>query len=715
MPDELKAKFAALKTQLAPSDDLVANTLAAVAAADAPKAVVDAAGSAAPAPALRAPRWPAVLAGAATVVAIVLMISTLSSPMQSTPLWGGPQVASGGPVETTTTSGDPKSYADIFSVLSTFKNQFPYIMNSQPGNPRREPSPPMPGPVQSTMPGGQVTMTEADSADSGNVVDKGESASGTNTQVAGIDEGDIVKTDGRFLYVATGRKVAVVEALGARTHQVATIDTTNLAWAGELATGPVVDLMIDGTTLIALVHVFEAPSGEWSRSQGSWLGVRASSLKAVFYDISDPSHPVMLGASSQTGSYTTSRLSGGVLVLISSYNVPVEDIDADEPVTFVPSLNIGRGKVPLAATDVRIMPWVGQAAYTVATTIDVDTHTTTSQLAIMGDASTVYMSHDNLYLASTQWEGAFPATGARDRIVIPWYGEYDGDRTNIMRISLAGGLSLVAQGAVAGQMVNQFALDEFEGSLRVATTWWSEGWGWQPRSALWVLDSSLKLIGSLPELMNNETVQSVRFDGPVGYVVTFRQTDPLFALDLSKATAPKVLSALKIPGFSTYLHPFGEGLLLGVGVDANDEGRQTGLKLAMFDVSNPRKVSQVATAPIQASDTEVTGDHHACFVDVARGLIGFPTTRWDIVQVQSGGWRDALVWDYRVYSWNGTRFKEVKVIELGVEQLGAMADDVFARGVRVGDDFYLVAAGVVDVYDLAAFSQLTKITIKWKG
>ncbi len=196
------------------------------------------------------------------------------------------------------------------------------------------------------------------------------------------------------------------------------------------------------------------------------------------------------------------------------------------------------------------------------------------------------------------------------------------------------GAAYVASGEVEGRLLNQFAMSEYNGDLRVATT--TDNWGNfgdQSESTVYVLRPSgadLEQISSISGLGKGEQIYSVRFIDDVGYVVTFRQVDPLYVLDLSDPANPVLDGELKIPGYSAYLHPVGDGLLLGVGQDATDEGRTTGTQLSLFDVSDPANPQRISTLPI-GGQSEVEWDHKAFLFWEPDGTIVLPV---------SPGWSD---------------------------------------------------------------------------
>ncbi|MCL2737188.1 MAG: beta-propeller domain-containing protein [Propionibacteriaceae bacterium] len=534
----------------------------------------------------------------------------------------------------------------------------------------------------------------------------------TNQQVAGVSEADIAITDGSYLYIAKGRSVAVVAATGAGTRQVATIDTSGLTASGEILTGAVTDMVIDGTTLIVFLHGFTADADSWSAMSPQYISMQASTLKAAFFDISDPTHPTLDSVLSQSGTYVDSRVYDDRLYLISRYPVDTTRIQPTDPTTFVPLVDSGSGPVPVPYGDIVIMPRVDTASYVVVTATDIAQRSRTSEQAVLGAGDTVYMSTDNLYIASSQWW----STSDAPTIDIPGHGAYQGARTDIVRLSLnSGALSIDAQGTVAGTVINQFSLDESNGYLRVATTWNDDMTSWAPCAGLWVLDSSLNLVGSIPQLASNESIQSVRFTGDTAYVVTFRQVDPLFAVDVSDPKAPTVMSALKIPGFSTYLHPYSDTLLLGVGVDGDESGRTSGLKVSMYDVSDPLDVTQVAATPVAADSTEVSQDHKAAYVDTDADLVGFPTMAWsDSGSVPEGAYITTYTWNYLVFAWTGSQFTQKATLSLysgAYEAAPTVATQGVARGMRIGDSFYLVTADTVSVYEMHTFTSIATVAL----
>jgi hypothetical protein len=266
-------------------------------------------------------------------------------------------------------------------------------------------------------------------------------------------------------------------------------------------------------------------------------------------------------------------------------------------------------------------------------TIDLDRGLTpVDSDAVLADASTVYASAGRMYLATERWVD--PQTAVRD-------GAPAGRSTSIHAFGISGDdtTTYKGSGSVRGYLLNQFSLSEHKGFLRVATTedppWdgdLAENQG-ESESFVTVLDeraTGLAPVGRVGGLGRGERIFAVRFAEDVGYVVTFRQVDPLYTLDLADPAAPRVVGELKIPGFSSYLHPLGEDLVLGVGQDATSEGRVRGAQVSLFDVSdlrNPRRVHQLGFG--SGTNLLAEHDHHAFLWWPATKLLVLPLSDYD--------------------------------------------------------------------------------------
>ncbi len=245
--------------------------------------------------------------------------------------------------------------------------------------------------------------------------------------------------------------------------------------------------------------------------------------------------------------------------------------------------------------------------------------------AVMTDGNTVYASAGNLYIASPRWFSPGEDTASIDS---------SGSTTQIHRFDISQALETEYKGSgvVRGFPLNQFAFSEHEGHLRVATTddppWGDDGKQigesesfvsvFAPRA------NGLTRVGQVGGLGKGERIHAVRMIGDRGYVVTFKQVDPLYTLDLSDPTRPVVTGELKIPGFSSYLHPVGEHRLIGIGQNATDEGRVTGSQISLFDVSDPSAPKRLAQHELGPGYSEAENDHHAVMFWAPTGLLAIP-------------------------------------------------------------------------------------------
>ncbi|MDR1237468.1 MAG: beta-propeller domain-containing protein [Propionibacteriaceae bacterium] len=608
----------------------------------------------------------------------------------------------------------------------------------------------------------------------------GQTYTSTNVQVAGIDEGDIVKTDGKSIFIATGRKVNIVSAKGKDTLPIAQIDAAERfdgpqdSAKAPITDGTVADLMLSGSTLIVFYQSYTATEINFQNEETPYVPFTAAEITTQLWDVADPAAPRYQTSFSQSGLYHSSRLSGDVLYLVSSYAVGPDEADPDDPATFVPQVGRDGSREVLPIKDIRAMPSPTGTRYAVVTAVDVSGQARLGQQSVLGGAETVYMSGDNLYLAALNNPDlapmdlpvpAPPSASSEPTVVAPsasneptavpapttselpppptpadspestpppsgsestpgvaepgsgvsepnsgatepasdksWPTSGDEKAastpsTHLVRIALASGqLQVAAQADVPGVLLNQFALDEYEQHLRVATTTVDEF----SIATLHVLNADLKQVGTIPKLAKNESVQSVRFQGPIGYVVTFQQTDPLFAIDLANPAKPKVLSELKINGFSTYLHPYGDGLLLGLGMDGDKYGNISGMKLALFDISDPKNVTTITSKSIKFDSSTALDNHKAVLVDLDNDLICFDAIAWRENATESR---------YLVYGYDKDKgFFQHKALPLPVNYNGSN----FTRGLRIGDSLYVLSEKRITAYTLDSFTKTAEVRL----
>lgn len=537
---------------------------------------------------------------------------------------------------------------------------------------------------------GEAESSVTDSAESGSNEEELYDYSGTNVQVEGIDEADIIKTDGKYIYALTDSALVIVEVSGAQMEVKSTISRT--AINGEENELNITELYLRGDRLVLIAQVDPYFCYGWGE-YGAVNMANKISTQAIIYDVSDRSAPKQVGAVGQSGYTVSTRMVGDVLYLVTNYMLYEDGIDRNIPETYVPTVSCGEESVVVEASDICISVSPESVQYIVVSSFDVnDPEKQITTKSVFGCGNTLYLNAENLLVAS----GTVNETKVSEQET---KCSFD---TSLIRFALdEGQIGEPVFGDVPGTLLNQFSMDEHNGYFRLVTTKyiytetqagdvWSSTLDQESSNALYTLDRELKVVGQIEDLAPGETVYSVRFSGDIGYFVTFRQVDPLFTVDLSNPASPQVLSALKIPGFSEYLHPYGDGLLFGFGKEAEEEtGEVSGLKLSMFDTSDPANVTEKDKLLLTQSWSDASYNHKAILVSPQRGLIAFPADN-----------------SYLIFSYSAEE-GFVPMSDLRV------SDDTnwgSARGLYINDYFYIFSAsGNLNVFSISTFEHLSGI------
>ena len=497
----------------------------------------------------------------------------------------------------------------------------------------------------------------------------------TNVQEVGVDEPDLIKTDGlRILALAQGTLHYVDVSSGAPVL-VSSLDVKS--WRGREIWNH--QLFMSGDTVLLVA------SGHWDDRGETTLVLRI--------DLADPENLRTVDTLSVAGRFVSSRLVGERVALVLS-SIPQVALQFVYPSSSSRSAELRAERVNrMVIKESTIEDWVPRYELSVGDTfregqlfdcstgyapqefsgfemLSVLTFEVTQDMdagavaTVMSGGNTVYASTDRLYVATQRWID-WGRIDERDALA-----EAETVTTHIHRFDIGApdGASYEASGSVDGFLLNQFAMSEHEGYLRVASTD-LPAWGWwqnNDRPSMSRVDvmerdgQELRIVGSVGGLGANEQIFAVRFLGDTGYVVTFRRTDPLYTIDLSDPTNPVVLGELKILGYSAYLHPIGDGLLLGVGQDADDEGRIKGTQVSVFDVSdlaNPVRTHQFSLP--ENSSSEVEYNHKAFLYWEPTGMVVLPF-----------GW-----WSYDEETGTQDAFHGVLVLEVrsdGIEERGTI-------------------------------------------
>jgi uncharacterized secreted protein with C-terminal beta-propeller domain len=461
--------------------------------------------------------------------------------------------------------------------------------------------------------------------------------SATNIQVAGVDEADIVKTDGEYIYVVSGNRTIIVKAYPPEQAQV--LSEIEL-------TGTVTGIFVNGDRLV----VFEDETPYYPYYDlPSWVErtyIPYDFSPKIFikvYDISDREDPQLQRELSADGQYISSRMIGDYAYVVINEPVYGEDNQVE-----LPKIYSGGDEKEILATDIYYSD-VSDYYYTYTTIMAINTQNDdqepTYETILLGASSNVYVSLNNIYLT-------FPVWGTRVG---------DSEKTSIYRIQIEDDqIEYVATGEVPGMVLNQFSMDEYDGYFRVATTTYEP----TRQNNVYVLNMALNITGSLAGLAPGETIYSARFMGERGYLVTFKQVDPLFVIDLKDPYNPEELGYLKVTGYSDYLHPYDETHIIGIGKETTDAGEfawYQGVKISLFDVtdvSNPREISKLEIGD-RGTDSPVLWDHKAFLFDKSRNLLVMPILVAEVdVSEYPGG---VPSWAYGEPVWQGAYVFDISI------------------------------------------------------
>lgn len=466
--------------------------------------------------------------------------------------------------------------------------------------------------------------------------------SSTNIQVEGVDEADIVKNDGKYIYLVKGNTVRVVEA-----YPVADMKELDKVQFDDKDFYPT-DMYVDGNRLVVVGSVYGSLYDRpYMNQSAKMMPIIADNYyygnvtKMYIFDITDHSKITKLRDLSYEGSYTSSRKIGNMVYMVINKSEFVYALPAGwterEVVPLKEDSNVGKADVITKCENIMYLPGSNSTNYIVLAGVPIDkVDAKTVEEVVVGSTGNTYASTKNLYVAEQKYS---------------WFYYNDADnqeQTTVHKFNLnSEDINYVGKNDVPGHIINQFSMDEYKDNFRIATT---TGHAWDSEkkstSGIYTLDANLKSLGRVDGIAPGEEIYSTRFVGDRAYMVTFKKVDPFFVIDLADATNPKILGKLKIPGFSDYLHPYDENHIIGFGKDAVDAGEDEtlmrdldfawyqGIKIAMFDVtdvSNPVEMFKTSIGD-RGTSSPLLYNHKALLFDKAKGLMAFPVTVYEISQ-----------------------------------------------------------------------------------
>jgi inhibitor of cysteine peptidase len=459
------------------------------------------------------------------------------------------------------------------------------------------------------------------------------SHSKTNVQVEGVDEGDIIKTDGQRIYRIKYNELQVVKLLGNGLMEIELVSSMESLNEGMNYTY-YSDLYLTDQYLVVIGQRYQYFSmfrtGEMVETDDavgimpSWYWYGTPQTLITIYDLEDLS---FVDEIEINGNLMTTRLIDDQLYVISNQYIYLNDDNIDPR----PLFRQGDDVVVPEYSEIKYLPNVNPESFTIITHINLEDEVTFDYDIFLGASSwgQIYVSLNAIYLASTQWN-YHPLTRSytlKGHLVSYMFTE-------------SGTVVYGGAGAFNGQVINQFAMDEYNDTFRMVTT---EGWGDTVVNRLYIFEREIvegKRVLTVRALLDQgiglprETVRSVRFNKDIVTVVTFEMIDPFYTIDLSDINNPIIRGELKVSGFSTYQHPWGEHYVLGIGYEASNDGMITGLKLALYDISNIDEPVEVGKPLVLLNEnngwsySEALHNHKAILVAEELGFIGFAMSRY---------------------------------------------------------------------------------------
>jgi inhibitor of cysteine peptidase len=548
----------------------------------------------------------------------------------------------------------------------------------------------------------------------------------TNIQVEGVDEPDIVKTDGSYLYLVTSSSVIIMQGYPPE-------DAAIIAIIPMDENASVSNLFVYQDRLVLLGTSWEYPSYTDSYKGYYWWG-GTSTTNIRIYDISQRDNPTLDQDIEVDGWYVDARMIDDYVYVISTESSYDLYYVLEDNTTFnIPQIRVDGETRNISAEDIYYADIPERLeTMTHLLAVNLNTKEITQESYLMGSSHSMYMSAHNLFLVYTKYTYTYPL----------FRGGENEETTIIYKIAVEkGDISYTAQGEVPGRVLNQFSMDEYDGFFRIATTL-GHAWNTDTQSTnnIYILDDALQRISELEDIAPGEEIYSARFMGEKAYLVTFKKIDPFFTIDLSDPYHPEILGKLKIPGYSDYLHPYDQDHIIGIGketvepLEEEQEWRNIdfawyqGLKIALFDVTdfnNPQEIAKVVLGD-RGTSSPALDDHKAFLFDKDRELLVIPVALYTIddeIKQQQGNYTGSLYGEYT--------FQGAYVYQLNLEEgftlqgrvthmdEGDMMKSGFypeyassiMRSLYIGDYLYTISENMVKINDLTDSSLSEVATI----
>jgi uncharacterized secreted protein with C-terminal beta-propeller domain len=507
--------------------------------------------------------------------------------------------------------------------------------------------------LQDSVKGNEVASEEVDGViyealDTASTASAGASSyAKTYNQVETVEEADIIKNDGKYIYYVQNNIIIIYSAVDGKTEVVSKIE--DYSYENQEETNDdenfgfqyIEDIFLYNNRLIVNVSSDIYNNKIWR-----------DYTETVIYDMSKIETPKKLKTFKQSGCYNSSRMIGQQLYLISTDGI--QNVCKDLT-SYVPCISEDdENTTAIAATDIAYVNDADESSYLVISSIDMDScKKTTNTKAVLGGSSNIYCNENDLFITQTKYndtnytdketttsETTATTTQTQEDTTSNSEELADADiaidsfrtaETEILKITLGKeDIQFTATAKVDGYLYSQFALDEQDGYLRVATT--SKNKKGTDINNLYILDSNLELTGKVTGFAKNESIKAVRYIGDMAYVITYEETDPLFIIDLSNPKKPEITGQVKITGFSTLLVPIDENTLLGIGYNT-EQGEEmevvtNGIKFALFDISDSNHPKVITSEVVSDVESVVQDNYKALVVNRAEGYFAIPYEKY---------------------------------------------------------------------------------------
>lgn len=519
----------------------------------------------------------------------------------------------------------------------------------------------------------------------------------TNNQVENVDEADIVKTDGKYIYYSQNDKVYIVDK-----------DLNLKATIKDDKFSPY-QIFVNEDKLVVFGNVYNSNLIDYelfrketnSLIEEDCISYTKPKTFARVYDLNNIENPKLVRELSIDGYYSDARMIDDNIYFVSNYNINFyKDLQEMKDEEILPaysdSLSSKEDKT-IAATDIAYFEDSKNYNYSLIAGFNLNSDDEVNIETFFGFGNEMYVSENNMYIVCENYKNLYNL--ARESSTI--YKFELKDSTIIAKASCE----------IDGYINNQFSIDEYEGNLRVATTSYksyngNNSFNSKEDTQLTILNENLEKIGGIDSLIEDEKIYAVRFIGNVGYIVTFEQVDPLWVIDLSDPTNPVVKGELEIPGYSSYLHPYDETHIIGIGYDVKSNGyggvTNDTIKLSMFDVSdleNPKEIFKINLTDDEYAYSNIMYDHKALFFNKAKNLIGFPIESWSYRNNKAG------LMLFRIDLENN-RFEEIDSL------IDETSDyDYAERAIYIGENAYVLYDNYIVQYDISSFEKKGSIKL----